>query len=384
MIYFFTPYSFEKKLFEAYDTYMNLLPSDDDWACFLDGDTCFFENDFGHQIKRYTEKFPGAGILTSYSSRSAYQFMVPKDTLQDSDSITYHRKRSQEILKKYDGLVKVIDDHIAGHLMCIRKKTWKIIRTKLQKVVDGANLLGVDTQISNLVRSYGMKILLMRGLYLFHYYRLVEGKKYKDHLMDNTLNILIRTSNREKLFNRCLESVKSQTYKDVRILVSADDEKTAAYVHKAGIEPVRVQKRIINSGYNAPWNAYLNDLIAKVTGGWIMILDDDDMLANHNVLQQLVTGLKDDNTIYFTRMKWPTGRVIPSDMHFAKHQIVPKDIGMPCFIFHAKHKHRLAFQPVKQGDFHFISRFVNIVKKQTWLNLIMTNIGNTGLNGKPQ
>lgn len=382
MIYFFTPYSFEKKLFEAYDAYMNLLPSDNDWACFLDGDTLFFENSFGHQVQRYTEKYPDAGILTCYSSRSAYNFMVPKDTNQNSDSILYHRKRSQEILNKYDGLVKVIDNHIAGHLMCIKKKTWKIIRSKLKNLVEGANLLGVDTQISNVVRSHGMKILLMRGIYLFHYYRMAEGKSYKDHLMDNTMNILIRTSNRESLFNRCIESVRSQTYKDINIIVSTDDEKTAAYVRKAGLEPVPVKKIIKNTVYTAPWNAYLNDLMARVKGGWIMILDDDDMLAGKNVIADLISNLKDDNRIYFTRMKWPNGRVIPSDVHFSSRQIVLKDIGMPCFVFHAKHKHRLAFQPIKQGDYHFISRFTGIVKKQTWINMIVTNIGNTGLNGK--
>ena len=32
MIYFFTPYSFQKKLFEAYDAYMNLIPNEDDWG----------------------------------------------------------------------------------------------------------------------------------------------------------------------------------------------------------------------------------------------------------------------------------------------------------------------------------------------------------------
>ena len=80
MIYFFTPYSFEKKLFEAYDGYMDLVPNDNDWVCFLDGDTFFFENNFGHQIREYTERYPEAGMFTSYASRSSYSFMVPKAT----------------------------------------------------------------------------------------------------------------------------------------------------------------------------------------------------------------------------------------------------------------------------------------------------------------
>lgn len=384
MIYFFTPYSFEKKLFQAYDTYMNLVPDDDDWACFLDGDTFFFENNFGHQILEHTERYPHAGILTSYASRSSYHFMVPRDTNQESDSIKYHRTRSAEIYQRLHGQVKEINDHIAGHLMCIKKSTWKLIRPQLLKVLDGANLLGVDTQISNAVRSQGKKILLMRGIYLFHYYRLAEGKNYKKHLIDQKINILIRTSNREAQFKRCINSVKNQTYKYINILVSADDEKTAAYVRKSGIEPVMVAKGYKTDIETAPYNVYLNKLIARVKGGWIYILDDDDFLINNSVLAKLVTYLNDDNVIYFMKMKWPTGRVIPSAENFTRKQIVRKDIGMPCFIFHAKHKHKTAFQPVKQGDYHFVTKLATVVKRQKWLDIILTQIGNTGAYGKPE
>lgn len=384
MVYFFTPYSFEKKLFEAYDSYINLLPHDNDWACFLDGDTCFFENNFGHQVQGYTERYPNAGILTSYASRSSYHFMVPKDTLQESDSIKYHRNRSKEIYDRLHGQVKPINTHIAGHLMCIKKSTWKLIRPQLLKVVDGANLLGVDTQISNQVLGHGLQILLMRGIYLFHYYRLAEGKNFKEHLMDNTINVLIRTSGRKSLYTRCLNSVRSQTYKQVNIVVCADDAASAKYVKESGIDPVVVKKRPRTETETAPWNAYLNDLTARVKGGWIYFLDDDDMMHDPQVLAKLAVHLKDDNAIYFVRMIWPNGRVIPSTDNFTKNQIVRRDIGMPCFIFHAKHKHKLAFQPVKQGDFHFISRFVTIVKRHHWLNLIITKTGNTGANGKTE
>jgi hypothetical protein len=382
MIYFFTPCSFEKKLFEAYDSYINLVPKDNDWACFLDGDTLFFENNFGHQIQEYIDKFPETGIFTSYVSRSAYHFMVPKDTIQDSDSIIYHRKRSQEIYAKLHGQVKEINNHISGHLVCIKKSTWLLIRSELLKVCDGANLLGVDTQISKLILSRGLKIRLMRGIYLFHYYRLVEGKGYKQHLIDQKINVLIRTSNREQFFKRCIASVRNQTHKDVNTFVSADDNNTAAYVRKSGIEPVMVEKKPRTGTETAPYNAYLNKLIDQVKGGWIFILDDDDYLVDNSVLERLVSHLKDDNLIYFVKMRWMNGRIIPSPENFNHNLIVRKDIGMQCFVFHAKHKHRLAFEPIKQGDYHFIAKLAGIVKRHKWLDIILTQIGNTGAYGK--
>jgi hypothetical protein len=380
MIYYFTPYSLNKKLFEAYDDCMALL-KDDDWACFLDGDTLFFESNFGHQVQEYVEKYPDTGLFTCYSSRCGYGYMVPPGTMQDSDSIIYHRKRSKEIYQKYHLQVLELNQHIAGHLMCIKKNTWMQIREDLMRVTDGANLLGVDTQITNKMLKHGFRILLMQGIYLMHYYRLMEGKKYKDHLMDNTINILIRSSNREQLFNRCIKSIRDQTYADVNILVSADDENTAAYVRAAGIEPVMVQKRFKTEVETAPYNLYLNELIARVKGGWIFILDDDDYLADGSVLEQVTCQLHDDNVIYFVKMRWPTGRIIPSPTNFKLQKIVRKDIGMPCFIFHAKHKHKVSFDGCKAGDYSFVSKLSQVIKKQCWIDLVVTQTGNTGAYG---
>jgi GT2 family glycosyltransferase len=383
MIYFFVPYSLNKKLFEAYDNCMSLL-QEDDWACFLDGDTMFFESNFGHQIQEYIDHYPDTGMFTCYSSRCAYHYMVPHGTNQEADSITYHRSRSKELYNKMHLQVKEINDHVSGHLMCMKKNTWMLIRPDLLRVTDGANLLGVDTQISNQLRGYGLKILLMRGIYLMHYYRLMEGKSYKEHLMDNRINILIRTSNRERLFRRCIDSIRAQTFKDVNILVSADDEKTASYVKAEGIDPVIVQKRTRNDIDTAPYNMYLNELMVRVKGGWIFILDDDDYLADSSVLKKVVEHLKDDNAIYFMKMRWTTGRIIPSPENFTMRRIVLRDIGMPCFIFHAKHKHKVAFDTKKQGDFRFVTKLMTMVKKQRWIDLIVTQIGNTGAYGKPE
>jgi len=384
MIYFFTPYSFEKKLFQAYDMYMNLVPDNNDWACFLDGDTMFFENNFGHRIQEYVDKYPDTGIFTSYASRSSYKFMVRNGTNQESDSIAYHRRRSAEISRMLHGQAKEINEHIAGHLICIKKSIWMLIRPQLLKVCDGANLLGVDTQISNQVLGHGLKIRLMKEIYLFHYYRLLEGKTYKQHLIDGKINILIRTSNRMNLFMRCMESIRNQTYKDVNIIVSADDEATAKYVRRSGIEPVMVEKKAKTSTETAPWNRYLNNLMDHVKGGWILFLDDDDYLADNTVLEKAAKNLTDDNVIYFLKMRWPTGRIIPSNENFGMGRIVHKDIGMPCFIFHAKHKHKVKFEPIKGGDYYFISKLAGVVKRHRWIDMIIAQIGNTGANGRAE
>jgi hypothetical protein len=182
MLFFFTPYSFEKNLFEAIDTYMQLLPDDQDWAVLMDGDTAFLRSDFGHQIQRYIDKYPDTGLFTCYASRCHYQIQTRRGTDMNSDSILYHRQQAESIFRSLDGHVKEIDRRIAGHLMVIKKETWLLIRDEVKRTTMDKNILGVDTKISYAILNHHLKIRLMRGLYIFHYLRLMEGFNATKHL----------------------------------------------------------------------------------------------------------------------------------------------------------------------------------------------------------
>lgn len=181
MIYYFTPYSLEKKLLQAIDHYFTLI-KDEDWACFMDGDTAFLRSDWGHRIQEYIEMYPDTGMFTCYASRCHYAAQTRKGTDIQSDSIIYHKKQADKIHQELEGLIKVVDRKIAGHLFIIKKSTWKLIRDQVFKSAAKKQILGVDTKISNAILSRGMKIRLMRGIYIFHYMRLKEGAGYKEHL----------------------------------------------------------------------------------------------------------------------------------------------------------------------------------------------------------
>jgi GT2 family glycosyltransferase len=180
MIYYFTPYSTEKKLLKAIDQYMALI-HDNDWACLMDGDTAFLRSDFGVRIKEYIEKYPDTGLFTFYASRCHYACQVRKGTDMMSDSILYHKQRADEVHNTLHLEVKTIDRRIAGHLMIIQKSTWNKIRPQVFRTAKDKEILGVDTKISNAIISKGMKIRLMRGIYIFHYLRMAEGFGYKEH-----------------------------------------------------------------------------------------------------------------------------------------------------------------------------------------------------------
>jgi GT2 family glycosyltransferase len=185
MIWFFTPYSFNKKLFEAYDACMNLIANPDDWVCFTDGDTAFLLPNFGHQVKTYTERYPDTGLFTCYASRCHYQEQIRRGTDTENRDILYHRNQAEAVYLQLNGTVKEMDRRIAGHLMVIQKKTWTLIRPEVARKVaeQQKQILGVDTKISNAILASGLKIRLMRGIYILHYLRLKEGYKHTNHLV---------------------------------------------------------------------------------------------------------------------------------------------------------------------------------------------------------
>ena len=187
MIHYFTPYSLDHKFFDAYDYYASLVKNPNDWICFLDGDTAFLISDWGHVIQKYTEKYPNVGMLTSYASRCGYPSGVPKEGNQLNPNILFHKTIAEKLKEMYAGrcATKPYNRNVSGHLMCIKKSTWELIRKDVAARVKkhDKKILGVDTQISHALLAAGKNILLMRGVYLFHYFRLIEGRTNTNHLL---------------------------------------------------------------------------------------------------------------------------------------------------------------------------------------------------------
>lgn len=73
-----------------------------------------------------------------------------------------------------------------------------------------------------------------------------EIKVYSDDEIatdnNNLINILIRTSNRPNGFARIIDNIRSQTYKNYRIIVSVDNDETEEYVRKyKDVEYIRLE-----------------------------------------------------------------------------------------------------------------------------------------------
>lgn len=182
MIRYVTPYSTEKKFFDVIDFEIMLSPNLNDWVCIRDGDTAFLTSNFGHLIEDYIRKYPDTGLFTSYASRCHYACQVPRQSLMEIDSIIYHHKIANQHSEEFHLQVNEINRRIAGHLMVIQKRTWLKIRNEVKITAAQKNILGVDTKISNAILKNGLKIRLMKGIYILHYLRMEEGFNNTNHL----------------------------------------------------------------------------------------------------------------------------------------------------------------------------------------------------------
>ena len=184
MIYFFTPYAFNKKLFDAWDSYMDVVGNPEDWVCMMDGDVLFLISDFGHQMQTYIDKYPDTGLFTCYASRTSRPQLRWPGSDMTNPSIIYHRFKAELIYAAHHGKVVDLEDlNALGYLMLLKKSTWLLIREQVKEWTLDKNILGIDTRISKAIRKAGLKTYLMKGMYVLHYYRMKNGENDKSILL---------------------------------------------------------------------------------------------------------------------------------------------------------------------------------------------------------
>ncbi len=158
------------------------------------------------------------------------------------------------------------------------------------------------------------------------------------------INILIRTSNRPASFAKCLQSVVNQSYPNIRIIISIDNDEALRYIPK-GLEVIRVHKQPEFQFY---YDLYCNALKDLVTDGYFIFLDDDDLLINDILVKLplegpgLVVQLQRGNNI------------VPKDLNFKI-----KHIGMPCLILHHSLKNIADINGTGAGDSYWIKNVLS-------------------------
>lgn len=346
MIHLRTPFRIDKNLGAAYNDAFDNIP-DDDWVCLMDHDILFLTPDAVNIMYGYIERYPDAGVITCLTNRVSPRSkgQLYGGQVSENDSIRFHMDIAEKVKSNlYE--VNHINEDISGFLMLVKKSTWNRV-----KFDDDRLCLGVDTNFGRRILAAGLSILCMRGLYVWHNYRLVTGIKDKSHLYEANplINILIRAS-RPEVLDRCLRSVKGQTYKNIKVTCSVDRD---ILLHNSEAHPMFDIIQVAPRGGSHPWNDYCNALKESVTDGWFMFLDDDDELVNPTAIEGAVKYLTEPNRAVLFQMS-RGGVKIPSDDQLKYKTIRRGSVGMPCIFLHHSQKDIAVFDSEKAADYRFI------------------------------
>ena len=193
------------------------------------------------------------------------------------------------------------------------------------------------------------------------------------------INILTRTSGRPNCFKRCVDSIKSQTYKNINHIVGADDDESYEYASKLCDNVIKLEKGVKNPDYgvaHAPYNLYINKLLSEVEDGYIVFLDDDDIYTSPNVLSKIANYLTEDRLLAW-KTKLPYG-IVPQDWAFNAPFLIPTQICSIAYAFHSKHKWAAQWDHVKEADFRCAQRLSRLIGVM-WLDEVLSEVPSVGL-----
>lgn len=192
------------------------------------------------------------------------------------------------------------------------------------------------------------------------------------------INILVRCHQRPKGLERLWNSIVSQGYRNFRVIGSYDDADTWRYAMKypfTKIEcvpqemPLRPNDATAYTRFLAA-NAYFNEMYRLVQGGYVMFMDDDDILepgALHRIAQEA-----EKDKVLLWRVAERTGRLIPSDENMGS--IVAGDISGIGVCFHSKHIPLAQWEPWRRGDYRIISSLASSLECK-WLDEVLARMG---------
>ena len=180
----YAPIECEKNIGCAYNKFMEILPNDDDWGCFLDHDAMFTTNNWYNQLNDIIEKNPNLGAFGCKTNRVANGYQLLGNIDPHNHDISYHRKIGNYVQTKYyDNIMEIkgkLNKHgklrkrcaytspwgFSGVFILLKKKVWKQINGFLEN-----GFLGVDDDFRFRLHRYKIPFYIMNGIYVYHWYR---------------------------------------------------------------------------------------------------------------------------------------------------------------------------------------------------------------------
>jgi GT2 family glycosyltransferase len=179
MIFYSLPWNTDKDIGTAYNSTLELLPSENDFVCFLDGDAMMTLTFWGRCIEDVLKANPNAECLTAYTNRvwkdsatlqGAGIWQIPAEVNMQVNDIAYHRTFAEKLWKQHGTQIQDVtnmpeDQLLSGVLILMKKRLWREIGPFT------TGMLGVDQDLHRRIQARGHRLYLMKGIYVYHWYR---------------------------------------------------------------------------------------------------------------------------------------------------------------------------------------------------------------------
>lgn len=169
-IWYSNPYRSDKNIGGAYNEFIRgLKAQDDDWIVLQDGDILYLTPDWGKRVEEaLASEGHNYGLVGCYTNRIKSSHQQHGGRMSEDFNIKSH----YEIAMSYDKKgIEETNLGIAGFFMAFQYKTWK----KVGGFVE--NNISCDSIFNSQVREAGLKVGLIRSLYVFHVYRMWAEKE---------------------------------------------------------------------------------------------------------------------------------------------------------------------------------------------------------------
>ena len=194
-------------------------------------------------------------------------------------------------------------------------------------------------------------------------------------------NVLVRTSGRPLYFADCIRSIRQQTYPRVRILVSADDAETAAYVEETeGVEGFRVEPTDPEPDTRPrpmcvpfPPNLYFNCLLKEVQEGVVIFLDDDDAFLDPHALSSLADSFQEGADLVLWRVQMSRNWFVPDEAYAGKPPVFCQITSCGFATDHTLFD-TVKWTGWKGGDFHLAEQLYAEASTPCHLDLVLTGM----------
>jgi hypothetical protein len=174
--------------------------------------------------------------------------------------------------------------------------------------------------------------------------------------------ILIRTSKRPKFFAKLMESIKVQTYPNIKTIVHTDDPNDTYIEGDIIIKGERKQR---TKDHKAPYNLYNNVLLQSIPEGpgWYHFVDDDDVYVDPDGIAKVIPQCKENCINVFRVRRWDR-KVVPQKWQRQR------SYQTECFILHTKHKNLATWWDHLGGD-HDYSKKITAKLQINWIENII-------------